>query len=60
MTSDLLTNAQYWRDRAEEMRVLAERNVHAEIKRLLKKLVADYEVLARRAEERRRGSTRDN
>jgi hypothetical protein len=31
MISDLLTNPEYWADRAEEMRVLAERSAHAEI-----------------------------
>jgi hypothetical protein len=60
MTSDLLTNPQYWRDRAEEIRVIAERSVHAETKRALEKLVSDYELLALRAEERLRGSTPDN
>jgi hypothetical protein len=56
MTSNLLTNPQYWRDRAEEIRVLAERSVHAETKRMLETIVADYELLALRAEERLRGS----
>jgi hypothetical protein len=60
MTSDLLTNPQYWRDRAEEIRVLAERSVYPETKRMLETLVVDYELLAQRAEERLRGSTTDN
>jgi hypothetical protein len=34
----LLTNPQYWLDRAEEIRVVAERSVHAETKRTLEKL----------------------
>jgi len=55
VTSDLLTNSQYWRDRAEEIRVLAERYAHPETKRMLQGLVADYEVLAQRAEKRLRG-----
>jgi hypothetical protein len=54
MTSNLLTNPQYWRDRAEEIRVLAERSVHTETKRMLETIVSDYELLARRAEERLR------
>jgi hypothetical protein len=37
MTSDLLTNPRYWLDRAEEIRVLAERSVHAEPKCMLEK-----------------------
>jgi hypothetical protein len=57
MTSNLLTDPRYWLDRAEEIRVLAERSVHAETKRMLETIVADYELLARRAEERLRGST---
>jgi hypothetical protein len=35
MTSNLLSDPQYWLDRAEEIRVLAERSVHAETKRML-------------------------
>jgi hypothetical protein len=49
MTSNLLTNPQYWLDRAEEIRVLAERSVYAETKRMLEKIVSDYELSARRA-----------
>jgi hypothetical protein len=60
MTSQLLTDPQYWRDRAEEIRVIAERYIHPETKRMLEKIVSDYELLARRAEERLRGSTPDN
>ena len=52
MTSDLLTNPQFWRDRAEEIRVLSERYVARETKRMLQGIVADYEKLAQRAEER--------
>jgi hypothetical protein len=59
MTSDLLTNPQYWLDRAEEIRVLAERYIHPETKRMLDNIVTDYEHLARRAEERLRGGTSD-
>jgi hypothetical protein len=54
MTSNLLTNPQYWLDRAEEIRVLAERSIHAETKGMLEKIVSDYELLAQRAEERLR------
>jgi hypothetical protein len=51
MTSDLLTNPQYWRELAKEIRVLAERSSHPETKRTLQNIVADYELLAQRAEE---------
>jgi hypothetical protein len=57
LISNLLTNPQYWLDRAEEIRVLPERTVCAETKRMLETIVADNELLARRAEERPRGST---
>jgi hypothetical protein len=60
MASDLLTNPQYWHDRAEEIRVLAARSVNAETKRMLETIVADYEVLARQAEQRLRGSRPDD
>lgn len=47
-------------DRAEEIRVLAERMVDAETNRTAEKIASDYELLARRAEERVRGSTLDD
>jgi hypothetical protein len=59
MTSNLLTNPQYWRDRAEEIRVLAERGIHPETKRMLENIVIDYLRLALRAEERLRESRQD-
>jgi hypothetical protein len=59
MTSDLLTNPQYWRDRAKEIRVLAERNTHPDTKRMLQNIAADYEHLAQRAEERLQESRRE-
>jgi hypothetical protein len=60
MTSDLLTNPKFWLDRAEEIRVLAERMVDAETKRMLGKIASDYELLARRAQNRLRGSMLDD
>jgi hypothetical protein len=59
MTSDLLTNPQYWRDRAKEIRVLAERSTHPETKRTLQNIAADYERLALRAEGRLQESRRE-
>jgi hypothetical protein len=47
-------------DRAEEIRVLAERMVDAETNRTLEKIASDHELLARRADERLRGSTLDD
>jgi hypothetical protein len=52
MTSNLQTNPRYWLDRVPSL--------HTETKRMLETIVADYELLARRAEERLRGSTPDN
>jgi hypothetical protein len=60
MASDLLTNPQHWRDRAKEIRVLAERSTDPETKRMLQNIVADYELLARRAEGRLHGGMPDN
>jgi hypothetical protein len=54
----LLTNPEYWRDRAEEIRQLAARSLHAETRRMLEIIVADYELLAGRAEERLRQEDR--
>jgi hypothetical protein len=45
-------------DRAEEIRVLAERMVDAETNRTLEKIASYYELLAQRAE--LRGSTLDD
>jgi hypothetical protein len=59
-TSDLLTNPQYWRDRAKEIRVFAQRSTHPETKRMLQNIVADSEHLAQRAEERLQGSGQRN
>jgi hypothetical protein len=56
----LRANPQYWRDRAKEIRWLAERSVHVETKRALETIVADYELLARRAEGRLHGSRPDD
>jgi hypothetical protein len=47
-------------DRAEEIRVLAERMVDAETNRTLEKIASDYELLAQRAEERLRESALDD
>jgi hypothetical protein len=44
----------YWRDRAKELRVMAERLHEANAKAMILRLVADYEHLAERAEARLR------
>lgn len=43
---------QHWRDRAEEARVQAEQVIGEEPRRVMLQIAADYEKLARRAEER--------
>jgi hypothetical protein len=52
LTSKLLTNPQYWRDRAEEIQAIADRLANQETKRTMQDLATCYEQLARRAEER--------
>jgi hypothetical protein len=51
MASTIATNrAQYWRDRAEEVRLLGEGMTHAEARRQLTTLAAGYERMAEHAE----------
>jgi hypothetical protein len=52
MTSKLLTNPKYWRDRAEEIEAIADRLANQETKRTMQDIVIGYEQVARRAEER--------
>jgi hypothetical protein len=52
MTSKLLTNPKYWRDRAEEIKAIADRLANQETKRTMQDIAICYEQLARRAEER--------
>ena len=49
----ILDDPQHWRDRAEEIRSLAEQMSDPETKRIMKGIADDYEKLAKRAEERR-------
>jgi len=53
---DKLT-AEYWRNRAEEVRVRAEEAVDPYIREVLLRIARDYEHLAKRAEERERPPT---
>lgn len=45
-------NPTYWRDRAEELRVLAEGLKAPDAKAMILRCAADYDVLALRAEKR--------
>jgi hypothetical protein len=57
MTSELMSNPQHWRERAEEARTNAEQINDPEAKRLMLGIAASYERLALRAEERVRGGS---
>ena len=47
---------EYWRNRAEEVRTLAEQMIDKYSRETLLRIAQDYEVLAQRAEERQRPS----
>jgi hypothetical protein len=47
----LLDDPRFWRDRAKEMRVLAEGVQHPEAKQIMAKMAQDYERLATLAED---------
>jgi hypothetical protein len=51
-TSILLGDPAHWHQRAKEMRRLARDIAEPEIKRTILNIAADYETLAKRAEER--------
>ena len=52
MSLHLLHDPDHWRQRAEELRVIAETTTDAQAKATLLRIVADYERLAERAERR--------
>ena len=52
MTVRGINDAKHWRDRAAEMRVLAEEMTNRDAGRMMIKLAADYDKLADRAEAR--------
>ncbi len=52
-TTILLGDPAHWHKRAKEMRRLAQDMAEPEIKRTMLNIAADYETLAKRAEERR-------
>jgi len=55
MTVRGINDAKHWRDRAAEMRVLAEEMTNRDAGRMMIKLAADYDKLADRAEARSDG-----
>jgi len=55
VAKSLIRDPKYWRERAEEARVHAERIADRASKKKRLKLAEDYEKLAKRAEQRQRG-----
>ena len=53
-----LTDAKHWRDRAREMRAVADGSNDIEVGRAMYQLADDYDKLAGRAEQRNSGSPR--
>jgi hypothetical protein len=51
-----LNDPDYWRDRAEELRAIAEHLKSADAKATILACARDYDLLAQRAEERLRSS----
>ena len=49
----ILDDPQHWRDRAEEVRSLADQMSDPQTRRMLEGVADDYETLAKGAEERR-------
>jgi hypothetical protein len=52
MTTNLMPNPQYWRDRAEKARLHAERMIEPTSKRMMIEVAEHYESLVRRAGKR--------
>ena len=57
MPASFINDAEYWRDRAREKRMLAEGMKDQIAKEKILRIVRDYERLAQRAEERSKGTS---
>jgi hypothetical protein len=55
----LVDDPEFWRSRAEEVRVIADDMKEAEAKAIMERIAKDYERLAIRAEERRSSLPRE-
>ena len=56
MPASFINDPKHWRDRAEEMRRLAEEIIDEKSKQTMLRIAKDYDKLAQRAEERSSGS----
>jgi hypothetical protein len=57
MPTSFINDPEHWRHRAEEIRTLADDMKDEISKQMMLRIAEDYERLARRAEERARGSS---
>ena len=57
MPASFINDPEHWRHRAEEIRTLADDMKDEISKQMMLRIAEDYERLARRAEERARGSS---
>jgi len=55
MPASFINDPKHWRDRAEEMRTLAEAMKDHVSREMILRIAQDYEKLAQRAEERSKG-----
>ena len=56
MPAEFINDPEHWRQRAEEMRTLADGMSDRESRERMLRIADDYEKLAKRAEERLKGS----